>query len=303
MATECQKDLSDEDDALLDEAEMRVESVKGVCEQVLVEYAKLEPAIHEAMQVRSLEILGENFDNLKERTEKQLAESEEPPTDLQQIARESYPTSAQLHEMVTTAEKVGMNEDEVISAPLICAAPGATGTKTIVHDMLWAIENQEVIPYPHKDDQVFRKVVFMDSQSTGPTGAPSPSKFDPLTRTLFIFTDENGNFPSKEFIRDEILPHEIPHASDEFKIKLGARTEELKAVIAIEKTSAQLKDISTAEKRDISPYIERLQAMRAAGENVENDLQLEWVSECVRLYAKGKCSQTTKEFFDEIFSD
>ncbi|MBU4367959.1 hypothetical protein KKC49_03795 [Patescibacteria group bacterium] len=300
----CNSFLKEEDDALIEAAQRgEFSGIQSCSPEIQEAWEKAAPAIEAANQVRSLEILGENFDNLRERTEKQLAESEDPPTDLQRVSRESYPTSVQLHEMVVEAEKVRMSEDEVISAPLICAAPGAAGTKNIIHDMLWAIENQRIFPYPHKDDQVFRKVVFMDSQSTGPTGAPSSSKFDPLTRTLFIFTDENGNFPSKEFIKDEILPHEIPHASDEFKIKLGARAKELEAVIAIEKTSAQLKGISTAEKRDISPYIERLQALRAAGKNVENDLQLEWVSECVRLYAKGKCSQTTKEFFDEIFSD
>ena len=285
MATECQKDYSDEDQQMLDEAEGRECGLPaGVIEREM-------PAIHEAIQIRSLELLGENSDNLKERTERDLAKNQEP-TDLQQIVRDTFPTQAQLHEMVVQAEKVRMSENEVISAPLICATPGVKGIEELIHDTLWAIENQQNIPYQHKDDQVFSKMVYVDAQSKGPTGAPSPSKFDPLTRTMFIFRNSDGDFPTKEELRDNIIPHEVFHAKrDEFLQRI--REHEAEWTVAI---------LSQGELP--SKYAERLESLRHHG-GIDRELFWEEVAaECCRKYAIGKCSPQMEKFIaSHIFSE
>lgn len=90
----------------------------------------------------------------------------------------------------------------------------------------------------------------------------------------------------------------LPMLAKNSEKSLGGRTEELDFVMRDEQERAQ-----NEGKQNISPYIERLQVLYESGEIDDTTMESEWISECVRLYAKGECLKTTRDFVKTLFAD
>jgi hypothetical protein len=248
------------------------------------------PEVEEAKHNDAVRCLENHAEDVRENINQQLSQQPEI-RDFDKLDQEVWPTHQQLDEMVEIGEELGVEETEIIRTPLICATSGVEGVRGLIHDMMWALHTQEQIRPWYRDDKVFSKIMFVDARPAGITG-PKLADFNPVTGVLHIYRNAEGKFPTKEELRNEILPHEIFHGNrDTFMSRITRHLAEWEVVKGIEGEEFP------------SKYAEEIHRIRIAGEITWERKEEELAAELFRRYAKGECSKTTEEFFDKFFSE
>ena len=288
----CNGFLNDRDKELIEAAQRGdFSGLKSCTPEQRAQIEKNMPAVEKALHDSMVRCLAENLGSARENIGRGIT---------QKGGIEAWPTQQQLGEMVKAGRELGIPETEIICTPLICGTGGVVDMSGKIRDVMDALHHSP-IPPQFRDNTVFSKIVFVGRQEMGDTG-PKDANFDPTTKILYIYKNAAGVFPTGEALKLGIFPHEIAHASDEFKIRIGEHPKELRAIIDLEKTRATI-----SGNRDISPYIEGLEKLYREGKISKDQLDIrlsqEWPAECCRLYASGNCRATTREFFDGLFSE
>lgn len=231
MGTECQKDYSDEDQQLLDEAEGRECGLPaGVIEREM-------PAIQAGLEARTIELLQENVRNSQERlneartlsTEGPREDKEEWERKLEEIDHGRWPSDKESRETCHAGRELGIREWSCASLPPITGLGVKDMQPHIKETIAVLSQNEKLWQYRQLWSEPFaNKILFADRAALRKDGIDVPegtmaftmgaqalSKDLDLPQTIVVFSDSMGKFPKG----DELLyylAHEIAHCNEYF---------------------------------------------------------------------------------------
>lgn len=232
MGTECQKDYSDEDQQLLDEAEGRECGLPaGVIEREM-------PAIQAGLEARIIELLQENVRNSQERlneartlsAEGSRAGEEEWVRKLEELDHSRWPSDKEFHDTVRAGRELGIREWSCASLPPITGLGIKDMQPHIKETIAVLSQNEKLWQYRQLWSEPFaNKILFTDRDALGREGIVVPEDTKAFTmgaqaiyqdkdlpQTIVVFSDKDGKFPKGNELL-YYLAHEIAHCNESFE--------------------------------------------------------------------------------------
>ena len=238
MGTECQKDYSDEDQQLLDEAEGRECGLPaGVIEREM-------PAIQAGLEARTVELLQENVRNSQERlneartlsAEGSRAGKEEWETKLEELDHGRWPSDKESRDTYHAGRELGIREWSCASLPPITGL-GLKDMQPHINETIKVLsQNEKLWEYRQLWTGAFaNKIMFADREALRKEGIKVPDDVQAYTfratslvkdlnlpQTIFIFNEPTeGNDPTVKFPKGDTLlhylAHEIAHCNEHFE--------------------------------------------------------------------------------------
>ena len=335
MGTECQKDYSDEDQQLLDEAEGRECGLPaGVIEREM-------PAIQAGLEARCVEVMQENSRNARADLVEGIGN--EKPTNIELLDLSVEMTEKECHAIYQVAKELGLTEDfAIIDMPGVVAISNPEAvltearvqalyesgelkleninkiisqiegrveqyhmdvdtTAALMRETLSFLGNSK-IPENWRDQNAINNIVFVDRRDPGAIGEATPARDlindNARSRNVYIYPDENGKLiPGTEAERKE-LQWTLAHEICHCNdVPNGKIDEKLSYPNGISAVKAQLK------AGPVSEYA-RLAIEKCKGDfdkvlidpEFRAELFAAWVMDSPKLCPK------TKEFLDKEFS-
>lgn len=325
MGTECQKDYSDEDQQLLDEAEGRECGLPaGVIEREM-------PAIQAGLEARCVEVMQENARNVRADFLERLGD--EKPVDIELLDLGIEMTEKEYHVMYQVAKELGLTDDlAIIDMPGIVAIkdPEAVLTEAKIQVKLGDVEdtvaqiqgqvekyhmgteatisliretmkllNDSKIPEEWRDQATINNIVFVarrDPLAIGETAHPQDLRGSrenlSRSRNVYLYLNENDRFLPQPTEEGEKADRE----RTEFRLTLAheiwhvnePRTAEIFEANAFEWAKAKMaQHANEGSLRDDVPETEREYRVERLAHWAVNP--------------SGLCPKMT-EFFDKHFS-
>ena len=232
MGTECQKDYSDEDQQLLDEAEGRECGLPaGVIEREM-------PAIQVSMETRTIELLQENARNSQERineartlsTEGSREGKEEWVIKLEKLDHSRWPSDKESSETARAGRELRISEWSCASLPPITGLGVKDMQPHIKETIAVLSQNEKIWQYRQLWAEPFaNKILFADRDALGKEGIVVPEDTKAFTmgaqalyqdkdlpQTIVVFSDKDGKFPEGNELLYH-LAHEIAHCNESFE--------------------------------------------------------------------------------------
>jgi hypothetical protein len=219
MGTECQKDLSDEDQALLDEAENATWGLPaGTIEAEM-------PAIEIASENRAVEFLRENIkaglDSLPEDFFRASGKN-----NILKLDAEAIPTEPECRENYRLWQQVGAEGYEASNFPVIMGiSDPATlermpGTRDAVKEEMQLLYHSKLAPQ-YRDSSVADRILLVDRSAIHPEDGTSVGGATPtqaqliadksLPRVAHVFRDSDTGKMHTGQSRHRVVIHEIVH--------------------------------------------------------------------------------------------